>query len=59
MLKLIAKFGFLVLVVIAALGVWRAYTYSALSQAYAPFVLVLLIVAVLMAGSRLSRGHRS
>ena len=58
MLKLIVKLGFLVLVGMAALGVWRAYTYSALSQAYAPFVLILLLVAVLMSVSLLARGRR-
>jgi len=58
MFKLIAKLAFVVLVGMAALGVWRAYTYSSVSQAYAPFVLALLIVAVLMAGSMLARGRR-
>jgi len=58
MLKLLAKLGFVVLVGIAALGVWRAYTYSPMSQAYAPFILGTLIVAVLMAGSLVMRGRR-
>ena len=59
MLKLIAKLGFLILVALAALGAWRAYTYSPLTQAYAPFVLVTLIVAVLMAGALVRRSRRS
>ena len=59
MLTLIGRIGCVVLVGMAALGVWRAYTYSALSQAYAPFVLILLLVAVLMSVSLLARGRRS
>ncbi len=58
MFRLIGKLGFVVLVGMACLGVWRAYTYSPMSQAYAPFVLTLLIVAVLMAGS-MARRRRS
>ena len=58
MLKLLAKLGFLVLVGMACLGVWRAYTYSSFTQAYAPYVLGLLIVVLLMAGSMVMRGRR-
>ncbi len=59
MLKLIGKLGFVVLVGMAALGVWRAYTYSPVSQSYAPFILALLIVALLMAGALVMRSRRS
>jgi len=59
MLKLIGKLAFLVLVGMAASGVWRAYTYSPQTRTYAPLVLVLLIIAVLMSVSLLARWRRS
>ena len=59
MLTLIGRIGFVVLVGMAALGVWRAYTYSPQTRIYAPFVLILLLVAVLMSVSLLARGRRS
>ena len=58
MLTLIGRIGFVVLVGMAALGVWRAYTYSPQTRIYAPFVLILLLVAVLMSVSLLARGRR-
>ncbi|HYT34340.1 MAG TPA: hypothetical protein VEL69_04845 [Ktedonobacteraceae bacterium] len=59
MFRLLAKLGFLILIALAALGVWRAYTYSPVSQSYAPFILATLIVAVLMAGALVRRSRRS
>jgi uncharacterized membrane protein len=58
MLKLIGKLGFLALVGMAVLGAWRAYTYSPQTQAYAPFVLVLLIIAVSMSVYLLARARK-
>ena len=58
MLTLIGRIGCVVLVGMAALGVWRAYTYSPQTRIYAPFVLILLLVAVLMSVSLLARGRR-
>ena len=59
MLTLIGRIGSVVLVGMAALGVLRAYTYSPQTRIYAPFVLILLLVAVLMSVSLLARGRRS
>ena len=59
MLKLIGRIGFVVLVLFAVLGVWRAYTYSPDTRSYAPFLLGLLIITILMSVARLSRGRRS
>jgi len=58
MLKLIGKLGFVALVGMAVLGVWRAYTYSPQTRTYAPLVLGLLIIVVLMALSLLARERR-
>ena len=58
MLKLIGRLGFLVLVAMAALGVWRAYTYSPDTRSYAPFLLGLLIITVLMSVALLARAQK-
>ena len=57
MLKLLARIGFLILIGLACLGTWRAYTYSSLTQVYAPYVLGLLLVVLLLAGSLVMRGR--
>jgi len=58
MRKLTRILGFFALVVMGGLGVWRAYTYSPETRPYAPVVLGLMLITLLMAVSLLARGRR-
>ena len=55
-MKWLAKLGILAALVVAgSLAVWRAYTYSPQTRSYAPFVLGLFLITLLMAVSLLAR----
>jgi hypothetical protein len=55
---LLIGLGFLAMVAMLAMDVWRAFTYSPDTRSYAPFVLGLAIIVVLMALALLARGRR-
>ncbi len=60
MLKLLLiGLGFLAGLAGLAMGVWRTFTYSPDTRSYAPFVLGLAIIVVLMAVYMLARRRRS